>query len=253
MLTCKIIGINKVLNDEGVSVEDLLIEPGATVCLLDRMNPVWIGVLSETSEQDTNNYDKAPLIKIYNITAYESTKKLAIDFLPNTDKGLTSGTITDIAKKIIPVENQGLIGSSKVNYGISLANTSRLVALDQLYSQAGWRYRCRPNTKVYWKEVTSGDYTISSADLIEGTQCEAGDVFVFYNNGLYGCGIVEEYETLPQGSYPSFKTTYRVGNTLPASCYVTVLKSFLIDFRASYYQTYDRAFLSGHETLARLC
>ena len=203
-LSCKLTGVSK-------DLEDVLHKPGAYITLLDRMNPVWIGVITEPCKVNNNMYNKTVSVVQYNITAYEATKVLALEYIPNNNRGLLSGTITEVAESIIPPKYHGSIGVSSVNYGISLSNTSRLTALDSLYNQAGWRYRCRPNTLEFWEDYVAGN-------VLSGYNDTA--MVVHYSNGQYTCGFANNFSSDVDGK-------------------VTIYDEFLIDFRPSYYQTYD--------------
>ena len=203
-LSCKLTGVSK-------DLEDILHKPGAYITLLDRMNPVWIGVVTEPCKVNNNMYNKTVSVVQYNIMAYEATKVLALEYIPNNNRGLLSGTITEVAESIIPPKYHGSIGVSSVNYGISLSNTSRLTALDSLYNQAGWRYRCRPNTLEFWEDYVAGN-------VLSGYNSTA--MVVHYANGQYTCGFANNFSSDVDGK-------------------VTIYDEFLIDFRPSYYQTYD--------------
>lgn len=203
-LSCKLTGVPKEL-------EDVLHKPGAYITLLDRMNPVWIGVITEPNKINNNMYNKQISVVQYNIMAYEATKVLALEYIPNNSRGLLAGTITEVAESIIPPKYHGSIGVSSVNYGISLSNTSRLTALDSLYNQAGWRYRCRPNTLEFWEDYIAGN-------VLSGYNDTA--MVVHYADGEYTCGFANGFSSNVNGK-------------------VTIYDEFLIDFRPSYYQTYD--------------
>lgn len=203
-LSCKLTGVPK-------DLEDVLHKPGAYITLLDRMNPVWIGVITEPNKVNNNMYNKQVSVVQYNIMAYEATKVLALEYIPNNSRGLLAGTITEVAESIIPPKYHGSIGVSSVNYGISLSNTSRLTALDSLYNQAGWRYRCRPNTLEFWEDYTAGNTLSGYNDTA---------MVVHYADGMYTCGFANGFSSNVDGK-------------------VTIYDEFLIDFRPSYYQTYD--------------
>lgn len=203
-LSCKLTGVPK-------DLEDVLRKPGAYITLLDRMNPVWIGVITEPCKVNNNVYNKKVSVVQYNIMAYEATKVLALEYIPNNSRGLLSGTITEVAESIIPPKYHGSIGVSSVNYGISLSNTSRLTALDSLYNQAGWRYRCRPNTLEFWEDYVAGS-------VLSGYNNTA--MVVHYADGQYTCGFANNFSSDVDGK-------------------VSIYDEFLIDFRPSYYQTYD--------------
>lgn len=203
-LSCKLTGVPK-------DLEDVLHKPGAYITLLDRMNPVWIGVVTEPNKVNNNMYNKQVSVVQYNIMAYEATKVLALEYIPNNSRGLLAGTITEVAESIIPPKYHGSIGVSSVNYGISLSNTSRLTALDSLYNQAGWRYRCRPNTLEFWEDYTAGNTLSGYNDTA---------MVVHYADGTYTCGFANGFSSNVNGK-------------------VTIYDEFLIDFRPSYYQTYD--------------
>ena len=203
-LSCKLTGVPK-------DLEDMLHKPGAYITLLDRMNPVWIGVITEPSKVKNNMYNKKVPVVQYEIMAYEATKVLALEYIPNNNRGLLAGTITEVAESIIPPKYHGSIGVSSVNYGISLSNTSRLTALDSLYNQAGWRYRCRPNTLEFWEDYTAGN-------VLSGYNATA--MIVHYADGAYTCGFANNFNSDVDGK-------------------VSIYDEFLIDFRPSYYQTYD--------------
>lgn len=212
-MTCTLIGLDRCTTDDGRPVLDMFDEPGCRVCILDRMNPVWIGIVTEASAVETNYYEAESEISMINITAYESTKELALDYVPNTDTGLIAGTLTSVAKKIIPESYQGQIGESNVQYGISISNTSRLTALDQLYAQAGWRYRCRPDTKVFWSSTSP---SVDSGVIVVAFDTVTRQYGCFIKNGDAFMSHIESDEV----KYSAYD-------------------GYLIDFKPSYYQTYN--------------
>lgn len=230
VLSCTITGLNKVKMDDEDEVESLLKNAGTYVCLFDRMNPVWIGITTSPSAVDTNYYNQGINVSQYNVVAYECQKVLSVDYIPNNEKGLLSGPLTDVVKKIIPEKNRGLIGNSTVNYGVSLSNTSRLTALEQLYSQCGWRYRCRPNTCVFWTDV-SDTY---DGESFEASGFEQGDIILFYANGKYSCAIAGRV----QEDYVEFEKSFKKP-AVGLENHVSGVRGYLIDFRPSYYQTYN--------------
>lgn len=232
VMNCVITGTSKVSMTDESSVESLMTEPGTYVCLLDRMNPIWIGIVTNPASVDTNYYDTPVNVSQYKVTAYECQKVLATDYIPDTDKGLLSGSLSNIVRKIIPEKYHGDIGTSSVNYGISLSNTSRLTALDQLYSQCGWKYRCRPNTISFWNVVH--DYDGSSFTISDG-EYEVGDVLVFYDGMKYGCGFV----SATVGNSITIGPSFNLPSPNSAEIHVSSFRDFLIDFKPAYYQTYN--------------
>ena len=219
----------------GERISSTYLSAGTKVCIVHELYPIFYGVISEISEENISGYNSVTSQKIYNIKCESCEKILDTQLL--SDEGIYTGSITNIAKQIIPVENQGIISNDTSNIGLPVSKISRLIALNNLSDYTGWRYRGHPNViasyvRGYYN--AEGQYKSNTA-----ISTENGDLaLIYYPNDLGKPGYVfgEVYGIDADNNITLLNyTEYNLDPSNSQECFITILRGWAIDFMSSYY------------------
>lgn len=229
------IGVAQFAVIHGERIPSTYLSAGTQVCIVHELYPIYYGVISEISEENTSGYNSVTPQKIHNIKCESCEKILDTQLL--TDEGIYTGSITNIAKQIIPADNQGTISNDTSNIGLPISKISRLVALNNLSDYTGWRYRGHPNVIASY---VRGYYNASGqfkSNLSIDTK--NGDLaLIYYPNDLGKPGYVfGEVYGIDSGNNITLLnyTEYNLDPSNSQECFITILRGWAIDFMSSYY------------------
>ena len=229
------IGVAQFALIHGERISSTYLSAGTQVCIFHELYPIFYGVISEISEENISGYDSVTAQKVFNIKCESCEKILDTQLL--TDEGIYTGSVTNIAKQIIPVENQGTITNDTSNIGLPVSKISRLVALNNLSDYTGWRYRGHPNVitsylRGYYN--TSGQFKSNTS-----IDTENGDLaLIYYPNDLGKPGYVfGEVVSIDAGNNITLLNyiEYNLDPSISQECFITILRGWAIDFMSSYY------------------
>lgn len=219
----------------GERISSTYLSAGTQVCIVHELYPIYYGVISEISEENTSGYNSVTSQKVHNIKCESCEKILDTQLL--SDEGIYTGSITNIAKQIIPTDNQGIITNDTSNIGLPISKISRLVALNNLSDYTGWRYRGHPNViasyvRGYYN--ASGQFNSNtSIDTVNGDLA-----LIYYPNDLGKPGYVfGEVYGIDSGNNITLLnyTEYNLDPSNSQECFITILRGWAIDFMSSYY------------------
>ena len=222
-----------VIHSERIS--STYLSAGTQVCIVHELYPIYYGVISEISEENTSGYNSVTSQKVHSIKCESCEKILDTQLL--TDEGIYTGSITNIAKQIIPTDNQGTITNDTSNIGLPISKISRLVALNNLSDYTGWRYRGHPNVIAsYVRGYYNASGQFNSNTSID---TENGDLaLIYYPNDLGKPGYVfGEVYGIDSGNNITLLnyTEYNLDPSASQECFITILRGWVIDFMSSYY------------------
>lgn len=216
-------------------INSKFLSAGTQVCIFHELYPIYYGTVSEISEENISGYNSVVSQKIFNVKCESCEKILDTELL--TDEGIYTGSITNIAKQIIPEENQGVIGNDTSNIGLPISKISRLVALNNLSDYTGWRYRGHPNVITAYARGyynPSGYFKVNTS-----VSTENGDLaLIYYPNDLGKPGYVfgEVFSIDSQnGITLQNYTEYNLDPSASQECFITIIRGWSIDFLSSYY------------------
>lgn len=216
-------------------ISSTYLSAGTKVCIVHELYPIFYGVISEVSEENISGYNSVTSQKVHNIKCESCEKILDTQLL--SDEGIYTGSITNIAKQIIPAENQGIISNDTSNIGLPVSKISRLIALNNLSDYTGWRYRGHPNVIVsYVRGYYSADGQFNSNTAVA---TENGDLaLIYYPNDVgkpgYVFGEVYGINSSNQITLLNY-TEYNLDPSNTQECFITILRGWAIDFMSSYY------------------
>lgn len=216
-------------------ISSTYLSAGTQVCIVHELYPIFYGVISEISEENISGYNSVTSQKVHNIKCESCEKILDTQLL--SDEGIYTGSITNIAKQIIPVDNQGTISNDTSNIGLPVSKISRLVALNNLSDYTGWRYRGHPNVVAsYVRGYYNAEGQFKSNTTIA---TEHGDLaLIYYPNDLGKPGYVfGEVFSIDAGNNITLLdyTEYNLDPSNSQECFITILRGWVIDFMSSYY------------------
>lgn len=219
----------------GERISSTYLSAGTQVCIFHELYPIFYGTISEISEENISGYNSVTSQKVHNIKCESCEKILDTQLL--SDEGIYTGSITNIAKQIIPTNNQGTISNDTSNIGLPVSKISRLVALNNLSDYTGWRYRGHPNVIAsYVRGYYNAEGQFKSNTSID---TENGDLaLIYYPNDLgkpgYVFGEVYGIDTSNNITLLSY-TEYNLDPSNSQECFITILRGWAIDFMSSYY------------------
>ena len=216
-------------------INSKFLSAGTQVCIFHELYPIYYGTVSEISEENISGYNSVVSQKIFNVKCESCEKILDTELL--SDEGIYTGSITNIAKQIIPEENQGVIGNDTSNIGLPISKISRLVALNNLSDYTGWRYRGHPNVITAYARGyynPSGYFKVNTS-----VSTENGDLaLIYYPNDLGKPGYVfgEVFSIDSQNGITLLNyTEYNLDPSATQECFITIIRGWSIDFLSSYY------------------
>lgn len=219
----------------GERISSTYLSAGTQVCIFHELYPIFYGTISEISEENMSGYNSVTSQKLHNIKCESCEKILDTQLL--SDEGIYTGSITNIAKQIIPAENQGTISNDTSNIGLPVSKISRLIALNNLSDYTGWRYRGHPNVIAsYVRGYYNAEGQFKSNTAIA---TENGDLaLIYYPNDLgkpgYVFGEVYGIDTGNNITLLNY-TEYNLDPSNSQECFITILRGWAIDFMSSYY------------------